>query len=232
MRIPLKYQRGVTEPPSAGITQGDLRLGKAVSMEQISTFPSLPLHLLEPDGRVSPCWGVWRVREQSRIPAPPLLTLRNLWSRKANQLVSIFSATDSVLGEAGGQTSHTEPKNCTQGSSSAVPVPVPAAHPSLLGLVTASLVTLSSPHVAQITAWLSNHWDLQQLPAIRDSRVTMAGKLQLSPQSHPVSSPRIVPEIISNLNTMAPNGSFQRCLCRAPRFCLKLHSPFSWERMG
>lgn len=53
-----------------------------------------------------------------------------------------------------------------------------------------------------------NHWDLQRWLAIRDSRVTMAGKLQLSPQSHPASSPHIVPEIISNLNTMPPNDRF------------------------
>jgi len=53
-----------------------------------------------------------------------------------------------------------------------------------------------------------NRWDLQRCLAVRDSKVTMAGKLQLSPQSHPASSLHIVPKIISNFNTMAPNHSF------------------------
>lgn len=105
-------------------------MGKAVSTEQqpqskfppllprYSTFWSLTeeLHpqMHSGDGR--------RVRQQSSsgVPAPALLTLRNLWSRKANQFVSIFSATDSVLGKAEG-THHTQ-------SRAPAPAQLPARH--------------------------------------------------------------------------------------------------------
>lgn len=107
--------------------------------------------------------GGWDSRDR---PAAPLPTLRNLCSRKANQFVSIFSATDSVLGEAGGHKHHTRsPPNrtCPGGSgmspalslSRRQPPPRCPPVPALPGLPTASLVTLSSSHVAQITAWLS-----------------------------------------------------------------------------
>lgn len=45
-------------------------------------------------------------RAKQLCSAPSLLTLRNLWRRKANQFVSIFSATDSVLGKPGGGEAH------------------------------------------------------------------------------------------------------------------------------
>lgn len=45
-------------------------------------------------------------RAKQLCSAPPLLTLRNLWRRKANQFVSIFSATDSVLGKPGRGEAH------------------------------------------------------------------------------------------------------------------------------
>lgn len=45
-------------------------------------------------------------RAKQLCSAPPLPTLRNLWRRKANQFVSIFSATDSVLGKPGRGEAH------------------------------------------------------------------------------------------------------------------------------
>lgn len=109
-----------------------------------------------------------RVRQQSSsgVPAPPLLTLRNLWSRKANQFVSIFSATDSVLGKAEG-THHTQsrapaPQPGAAGRGQRPPRCQPVT--ALLGLVTASPVTLSSPHAVQITAWLSKSLRFTAVP--------------------------------------------------------------------
>lgn len=42
---------------------------------------------------------VWNIiqTQSAHADQTPTLTLRNLWRRKANQFVSIFSATDSVL---------------------------------------------------------------------------------------------------------------------------------------
>lgn len=141
---------------------------KALSPEQIPTSPSLLLHLWEPDGRVSPPAsprGGRRVGQQgqTRCSSPYLEEPVQQEGEPVRQHL-----LGHRLGPGGGrraQTSHTEPPNLTcprgSGMSPALslwrrqPPPSCPPVPALPGLPTASLVTLSSSHVAQITAWLS-----------------------------------------------------------------------------
>lgn len=142
-----------------GITPGDLRLGEgcehgAAAPEQISTSPSSLLHLLEPGGRASPPaaprgWLPGQTAKQQRGPRSSSPHLEESVEQEGKPVRQHLLRHRLGPGEGRGHTSHTEP-----GPSAA----------ALLGLVTASPVTLSSPHAVQITAWLSKSLRFTAVP--------------------------------------------------------------------
>lgn len=118
MRISLRYHRGGTEPPLVGI----------------STSPSLLLHFLEAGGRVSP---LGRVRQQ-RGPhcSPPYL--EESVQQEGKPVGQHLLGHRLGPGEAGGDTSHTEPPSLCLAQPPGVrtalcPCPCSAASPGGAG---------------------------------------------------------------------------------------------------
>lgn len=146
-------------------------------------------------------------QSSSKVSAPTLLTLRNLWRRKANQLVSIFSATDSVLGKPGGHTCHTQNQTTYQrpqmSPSGTAQLHLGKAPVMLRSRRAAGCGWRCRPHRTELTAHHSpdgagdrepgdtrlparganyslgsvNHWDLQRLLAIREQHSDNGSKI-------------------------------------------------------
>lgn len=131
----------------------------------------------ELQAQLQPLWVGWQ--SSSGGPAPSLLTLRNLWRRKANQFVSIFSATDSVLGEPGGDACYRQSQTTSpfasqpqevgrardgsgRASSLLLPAPVGTAHsttasPAWLPVQAGSRMRPARPALSTCTQLTAHH---------------------------------------------------------------------------